>query len=153
MKRHVQIMQRIQSAKSRQNAKNSETARFRKLMNVAHRFLLISGPRVRVPGGAPNIERKIVRFDALFRYVTPKIRGLHGQCTVFARSTFSWESSAWAGIALKCVVNFASGQQCQTELCLYFRAGVLQKFQQSSYRDGRFAFGGYSLRAGAFRLA
>ena len=25
---------------------------------------------------------------------TPKNRGLHGQCTVFARSAFSWESSA-----------------------------------------------------------
>ena len=44
--------------------------------------------------GAPDIERQIVRFDALFRYVTPKNRGLHGQCTVFARSAFSWESSA-----------------------------------------------------------
>ena len=28
--------------------------------------LLISGPRVRVPGGAPDIERQIVRFDVLF---------------------------------------------------------------------------------------
>ena len=45
-------------------------------------------------GGAPDIERQIVRFDALFRYVTPKNRGLHGQCTVFARSAFSWESPA-----------------------------------------------------------
>ena len=48
------------------------------------------------------------------------------------------------------MVNFASGQQCQTELRLYFEVGVLQKFQQSSHRDSRFAFGGYSLRAGAF---
>ena len=79
-------------------------------MIVARWFLLISGPRVRVPGGAPDIERQIVRFGVLFCYVTPKNRGLHGQCTVFARSAFSWESSAWAGIALKCVVNFASGQ-------------------------------------------
>ena len=44
--------------------------------------------------GAPNFERKIVRFGVLFCYVTPKNRGLHGQCTVFARSAFSWESSA-----------------------------------------------------------
>ena len=100
--------------------------------------------------GAPDIERQIVRFDVLFCYVTPKNRGLHGRCTVFARSAFSWESSAWAVIALKCVVNFASGQQCQPELCLYFGVGVLQKFQQSSHRDGRFACGGYSLWAGAF---
>ena len=75
--------------------------------------------------GAPDIERQIVRFGVLFCYVTPKNRGLHGQCTVFARLVFSWESSAWAGIALKCVVNFASGQQSQTELCLYFGVGVL----------------------------
>ena len=102
---------------------------------------------------APNFERQVVRFGVLFCYVTPKIRGLHGQCTVFARSAFSWESSAWAGIALKCVVDFASGQQCQTELCLYFGVCILQKFQQSSHRDGRFAFGGYSLRAGAFGLS
>ena len=99
---------------------------------------------------APDIERQIVRFDVLFCYVTPKNRGLHGQCTVFARSAFSWESSAWAGIALKCVVNFASGQQSQTELRLYFGVCVLQKFQQSGHGDGRFACGGHSLRAGGF---
>ena len=51
---------------------------------------------------------------------------------------------------MKCVVNFASGQQCQTELHLYFGVCVLQKFQQSSHRDGRFAFGEYSLRAVVF---
>ena len=44
--------------------------------------------------GAPNFERQIVGFGVLFCYVTPKIRGLHGQCTVFARSAFSWESPA-----------------------------------------------------------
>ena len=44
--------------------------------------------------GAPNFERQIVRFGVLFCYVTPKNRGLHGQCTVFARSAFSWESPA-----------------------------------------------------------
>ena len=32
---------------------------------------------------------------------------------------------------MKCVVNFASSQQSQTELRLYFRVCVLQKFQQS----------------------
>ena len=51
---------------------------------------------------------------------------------------------------MKCVVNFASGHKSQTELRLYFGVCVLQKFQQSSHRDGRFACGGYSLRAGAF---
>ena len=44
--------------------------------------------------GAPDIERQIVRFGVLFCYVTPKNRGLHGQCTVFARSAFSWEFPA-----------------------------------------------------------
>ena len=85
--------------------------------------------------GAPDIERQIVRFCVLFCYVTPKNRGLHGQCTVFARLAFSWESSAWAGIALKCVVNFASGQQSQTELRLYFGVCILQQFQQSGHRS------------------
>ena len=102
---------------------------------------------------APDIERQIERFSVLFCYVTPKNWGLHGQCTVFARSAFSWESSAWAVIALKCVVNFASSQQSQTELRLYFGVCILQQFQQSSHRDGRFACGGYSLRAGAFGLS
>ena len=54
---------------------------------------------------------------------------------------------------MKCVVNFASGQQCQTELGLYFGVCILQQFQQSSHRNGRFAFGGYSLRAGVFGLS
>mgnify|MGYP002611443298 FL=1 len=103
--------------------------------------------------GAPDFERQIVRLGVLFCYVTPKNLGLYGQCTVFARLAFSWESSAWAGIALKCVVNFASGQKSQTELRLYFGVCVLQKFQQSSHRDGRFACGGYSLWAGAFGLS
>ena len=102
---------------------------------------------------APDIERQIERFSVLLCYVTPKNWGLHGQCTVFARSAFSWESSAWAVIALKCVVNFASSQQSQTELRLYFGVCILQQFQQSSHRDGRFACGGYSLRAGAFGLS
>ena len=51
------------------------------------------------------------------------------------------------------MVNFASSQQSQTELRLYFGVCILQQFQQSSHRDGRFACGGYSLRAGAFGLS
>ena len=39
--------------------------------------------------GAPDIERQIIRFGVLFCYVTPKNRGLYGQCTVFARLEFS----------------------------------------------------------------
>ena len=42
--------------------------------------LLISGPRVRVPGGAPDFERQIVRFGVLF-YVGKR---LHTFCTPFA---------------------------------------------------------------------
>ena len=48
--------------KSRQNDKNNELTQFWKLTIVARWLLLISGPRVRVPGDAPNFERKIVRF-------------------------------------------------------------------------------------------
>ena len=48
------------------------------------------------------------------------------------------------------MVNFASSQQCQTKLRLYFGVCVLQKFQQSGHRDGRFACGRYSLRTGSF---
>ena len=69
--------------KNNDNSKLPETETNRRLA------LLISGPRVRVPGGAPNFERQIVRFGVLFCYVTPKNRGLHGQCTVFARSALS----------------------------------------------------------------
>ncbi len=39
--------------------------------------------------GAPDIERQIVSLAVVFCYVDPKIRGLHGQCTVFARLVFS----------------------------------------------------------------
>ena len=42
--------------------------------------------------GAPDIERQIVRFG-VFCYVTPKNRGLHGQCTAFARSAFRCSSA------------------------------------------------------------
>ena len=38
------------------------------------------GPRVRVPGGAPDIERQIVRFDVLFCVG----KRLHTFCTPFA---------------------------------------------------------------------
>ena len=43
--------------------------------------------------------------------------------------------------------------ESQTELRLYFGVCILQKFQQSSRRDGRFACGGHSLRAGVFGLS
>ena len=37
------------------------------------------------------------------------------------------------------MVNFASSQQSQTELRLYFGVCILQQFQQSSHRDGGLA--------------
>ena len=46
--------------------------------------LLISGPRVRVPGGAPNFERQIVRFDVLSLCKKAAAHFLHTVCT-FAR--------------------------------------------------------------------
>ena len=44
----------MQNANLRQNNKNIELTQFWKLTIVARWFLLISGPRVRVPGGAPQ---------------------------------------------------------------------------------------------------
>ena len=42
-------------------------------------------------------------------------------------------------IALQSVPFFASGQQSQTELCLYFGVGILEQFQKSRHGDGGFA--------------
>ncbi len=47
-------MQRMQNTNLRGNDKSNEFAQFWKLTIVARWFLLISGPRVRVPGGAPH---------------------------------------------------------------------------------------------------
>ena len=69
---------------------------------------------------------------------------LHGFCTVgvihvrLCRALYCIAISAF----------FASGEQCQAELCLHFRVGILQQFQKSRHGDGGFACGGYSLRAG-----
>ena len=46
--------------------------------------LLISGPRVRVPGGTPNFERQIVRFGVLSLCRKAAAHFLHTVCT-FAR--------------------------------------------------------------------
>ena len=48
----------------------------------------------------------------------------HG-CTVFARSVFSMSDYVGRCIALQSVPFFASGEQCQAELCLHFRVGML----------------------------
>ena len=47
-------MQQMQNANLRRNDKNNDFTQFWKLTIVARWFLLISGPRVRVPGGAPQ---------------------------------------------------------------------------------------------------
>ena len=47
------------------------------------------------------------------------------------------------------LLRFRKLDMTQPELCLYFGVCILQQFQQSSHRDGRFACSGYSLRAGA----
>ena len=48
------------------------------------------------------------------------------------------------------LLRFRKLDMTQPELRLYFGVCILQQFQQSSHRNGRFACGGYSLRAGAF---
>ena len=77
---------------------------------------------------------------------------VHGFCTVFARSVLSMSDYVGRCIALQSVPFFASGEQCQTELCLHFRVGILEQFQKSRHGDGGFACGGYSLRAGGVGL-
>ena len=77
---------------------------------------------------------------------------LHGFCTVFARSVLSMSDYVGRCIALQSVPFFASGEQGQAELCLHFRVGILEQFQESRHGDGGFACGGYSLRAGGVGL-
>ena len=64
--------------KNNDNSKLPETETNRRLA------LLISGPRVRVPGGAPDVERQIVRFDVLSLCRKAAAHFLHTVCT-FAR--------------------------------------------------------------------
>ena len=77
---------------------------------------------------------------------------VHGFCTVFARSVLSMSDYVGRCIALQLVPFFASGEQCQAELCFHFRVGILEQFQKSRHGDGGFACGGYSLRAGGVGL-
>ena len=77
---------------------------------------------------------------------------VHGFCTVFARSVLSMSDYVGRCIALQSVPFFASGEQGQAELCLHFRVGILEQFQESRHGDGGFACGGYSLRAGGTGL-
>ena len=90
--------------------------------------------------GMSTVEAVDRKISWLFCFVS------HG-CTVFARSVFSMSDDVGRCIALQSVPFFASGEQCQAELCLHFRVGILEQFQKSRHGDGGFACGGYSLRA------
>ena len=52
--------------------KNNDDSKFPEIETNRRLALLISGPRVRVPGGAPNFERQIVRFGVLSSYRKPQ---------------------------------------------------------------------------------
>ena len=60
---------------------------------------------------------------------------LHGFCTVFARSVFSMSDYVGRCIALQSVPFFASGEQCQAELCLHFRVGILEQLFQLTTKN------------------
>ena len=96
--------------------------------------------------GMSTVEAVDRKISWLFCFVS------HG-CTVSARSVFSMSDDVGRCIALQSVPFFASGEQCQAELCLHFRVGILEQFQESRHGDGGFACGGYSLRAGGSGLA
>ena len=98
--------------------------------------------------GAPENAVKSKDFMA-FLFCKPWV---HGFCTVFARSVLSMSDYVGRCIALQSVPFFASGEQCQAQLCLHFRVGILEQFQKSRHGDGGFACGGYSLRAGGVGL-
>ena len=95
--------------------------------------------------GMSTVEAVDRKISWLFCFVS------HG-CTVSARSVFSMSDDVGRCIALQSVPFFASGEQCQAELCLHFRVGILEQFQKSRHGDGGFACGGYSLRAGGVGL-
>ena len=111
-------------------------------------FLRISRPGVRVPSIAPENAVKSKDFMA-FLFCKSWV---HGFCTVSARSVLSMSDDVGCCIALQSVPFFASGEQCQAELCLHFRVGILEQFQKSRHGNGGFACGGYSLRAGGVGL-
>ena len=62
--------------------KNNDDSKLPEIETNRWLALLISGPRVRVPGGAPNFERQVVRFDVLFLCRKAAARFLHTVCTL-----------------------------------------------------------------------
>ena len=61
-------MQKLLGKKKKNDAllKNDDGSKLPSFETNPRLALLISGPRVRVPGGAPNFERQVVRFDVFF---------------------------------------------------------------------------------------
>ena len=64
--------------------KNCDDSKLPEIETNRRLALLISGPRVRVPGGAPTFERQIVRFGVLSLCRKAAAHFLHTVCT-FAR--------------------------------------------------------------------
>ena len=102
-----------------------------KWTKCAVRFLRISRPGVRVPSIAPENAVKSKDFMA-FLFCKPWV---HGFCTVFARSVFSMSDDVGRCIALQSVPSFASGEQCQAQLCLHFRVGILEQLFQLTTKN------------------
>ena len=84
---------------------------------------------------APENAVKSKGFMA-FLFCKPRV---HGFCTVSARWVLSMSDDVGRCIALQSVPFFASGEQCQAQLCLHFRVGILAQFQKSRHGDGGFA--------------
>ena len=61
--------------------KNNDDSKLPEIETNRRLALLISGPRVRVPGGAPDIERQIVRFGVLSLCRKAAAHFLHTVCT------------------------------------------------------------------------
>ena len=78
-----------------------------------------------------KIPRRIARFLVGFFLFSSR--------TVFARWVLSMSDDVGRCIALQSVPFFASGEQCQAQLCLHFRVGILAQFQKSRHGDGGFA--------------
>ena len=79
--------------------------------------------------GMSTVEAVNRKISWLFCFVSH-------ECTVFARSVLSMSDDVGRCIALQSVPFFASGEQCQAQLCLHFRVGILQQLQKSSPAAG-----------------
>ena len=82
--------------------------------------------------GMSTVEAVDRKISWLFCFIS------HG-CTVSARWVLSMSDDVGRCIALQSVPFFASGEQCQAQLCLHFRVGILAQFQKSRHGDGGFA--------------